>query len=64
MAVGKRPSPSAAPLEDWPCGVIGHGFQFEVLVCNKNVALKFAIAALSLMMPKGAHMMPKGTIHM
>ena len=26
MAVGKRPSPSAAPLEDWPCGVIGSGF--------------------------------------
>ena len=26
MAVGKCPSPSAAPLEDWPCGVIGSGF--------------------------------------
>ena len=26
IAVGKRPSPSAAPLEDWPCGVIGSGF--------------------------------------
>ena len=26
MAVGKRPSPSAAPLEDWPCGVFGSGF--------------------------------------
>ena len=26
MAVGKRPSPSAAPQEDWPCGVIGSGF--------------------------------------
>ena len=26
MAVGKRPSPSATPLEDWPCGVIGSGF--------------------------------------
>jgi hypothetical protein len=25
MAVGKCPSPSAAPLEDWPCGVIGSG---------------------------------------
>ena len=26
MAVGKRPSPSAAPQEDWPCGVVGSGF--------------------------------------
>ena len=64
MAVGKQPSPSAAPLEDWPCGVIGHGFQFEVLVCNNICALKLSIAALSVMMPKGAYMMPKGTIHM
>ena len=29
MAVGRRSSPSAAPLEDWPCGVAGSGFATE-----------------------------------
>ena len=36
LAVGKRPSPSAAPQEDWPCGVAGSGFATEQRFCSRN----------------------------
>ena len=39
MAVGKRPSPSAAPLEDWPCGIIGSGFTTQRRLRNPTAGV-------------------------
>ena len=34
--MGRRSSPSTAPLEDWPCGVAGSGFATEQRFCSHN----------------------------
>ena len=54
MAVGKRPSPSAAPQEDWSCGVIGPGFTMQ----QRLRSLSVAIVSSRPLLPKKAKETP------